>query len=179
MSLNWFDALMIIDMQIWFLIPQNVKVNKLVLNTCELVDEAIKKNKKLFLVEFIWNWKIHPKIIEAIWNWRIDFCSIKKDKQHFSVFEARKGELWVNRSEFDSINSIALAWIHTNHCVRAAYQTLKDEWLDPGLFLWSTLDLHQLSSSLDWVSQYYKSFSKVDPKFIWKIQWKSSLESYL
>lgn len=169
--------LMVVDMQIWFLAQDTTRVKKLISNTCNLITDALETWKKIFVVEFLWNWRIHPKIMEALWNWEL--FRIKKSKQHFFVLERDVWEIWLLRKYLDDIKEIQLCWVHTNHCVRAAYNTLMHENCSPKICLWSTLNLNQTSTSIEQVVNYYRCFSKLEPQFVWYESDKNTLEDYL
>ena len=72
-----------------------------------------------------------------------------------------------------------LAWVHTNFCVREAYRTIHEQWIDCWLKLWATLNLSNAGTSLEYVTRHYREKNRITPTFIWKKEWNSLLESYL
>lgn len=170
---------MVVDMQEWFLrnwFNSKSNVSKLIENTSKRVFDAMKKGKKIFVVEFEWYWELIPEIKQVL-NW--DCIKVLKERDYFLLLERKGLRYWLYHWEIDGIESMELAWVHTNFCVREAYRVFYEQWISCWLKLGSTLNLCNLGTSLEYVTRHYVDKNRISPVFIWREKWKPLLEDYL
>jgi nicotinamidase-related amidase len=175
-----FKWLMVVDMQdkflnVWKNRFQYSNIPKLINNVCDSISDAIKRKKKIIIVEFEGNGHIHEQIKKAL-NW--EEINVLKNKPYFEMLEVRKQKYGLTYQEVECIETVELCWVNTIYCVREAFSSLQYAWIDPSLVLWATLNTCHDWTSLGTVRTWYQ-MKWMNVQFTCEEKWKDSLEDYL